>query len=87
MHEHPASRLRVGARIGRRASEGDRARHRRRAPADAANLAERAAREQEVDRAFLDWLEARLGVGRDIRDEDVLDYLVALALYNRTWSH
>lgn len=59
---------------------------RRSTPARPHTQRERFAQDQEIDRAFLDWLEARL-MRREpsVRDEDVLDYLIALALYNRRW--
>jgi len=38
----------------------------------------------DVDRAFLRWLEARLAVEDPETAEDALDYLVAIALHDRS---
>ncbi len=86
MHEQHTTGRRGRVRVGRRASASNHERHRRPAAGDAPNLPERVGSDHDVDRAFLDWFDARLpSDGPDVRDVDVLDYLVALALYDRTW--
>jgi hypothetical protein len=81
MHEQHATRPRGGMRIGRGEPQ------RRSMPAHSRTPRERSANEQEIDRAFLEWFEARLVKGGpSVRDEDVLDYLIALGLYNRSWT-
>ncbi len=86
MHAQHATRLRGHTGLDHRASGSNHERNRGPTPARAPNLLERVGTEHDVDCAFLDWFEARLASdGPDIRDVNVLDYLVALALYDRTW--
>ncbi|MBV9797058.1 MAG: hypothetical protein JO039_03345 [Solirubrobacterales bacterium] len=87
MREQHATGPRGRVRVGRRGPAGNHERHLRPAAAEAPNLPKRVGSDHEIDRAFLDWFDARLASDRpDVRDVDVLDYLVALALYDRTWA-
>jgi hypothetical protein len=56
-------------------------------PSPTRNPSERPTDDQRTDHAFLHWFEARLATsGPDIPEQDVLDYLVAVALYERSWG-
>ena len=49
-------------------------------PSNAGSRTDSVGKDQEIDRAFLRWFEARLATTRPVTSDDVTDYLIALAL-------